>query len=1184
MSGFSLVPLGPFELVTVIGKGGMGEVWHAVHKAQDLPVAVKVVTRKHARDPWYLTAFRSEVRAVAALDHTNILRIYDHGRVTAEAAERSSQLVEGSPWLAMELVRGGSLSRWTGRMPWPVLSDVLLRVLDALAHAHARDVIHRDLKPGNVLLGNTVKLMDFGLAAALGGAAGERPALETEVVGTPAYMAPEQVEGTWRDQGAWTDLYAFGCLAWALATGTPPFGKGPSKRVMRAQCAEDPPAMEARVTLPPGFEAWCRRLLEKDPRARYRRAADAAWALVQLSAESAAAPADIDDLPGMPVYLTSDLPRRVPATTTGLLSRAALQDDLPEPGSLRVERGPPPKRGQKPASRRHEPPPLPEDWRPHDGLDRGPSHLAGAGLGLFGMRAVPVVDRGPERDRLYAALAAVTDSRRPRLLLLRGPRGCGKSRLARWIGERAHELGAGTLFKAMHGPRSGPDDGLVGMVRRHYRCGGLGPEATRERLRRLMRRERQLDAEETAAVAALIAPDDEGGARAGRVAVRIGSARERHLVVGRVLERACRERPVVVWLDDVQWGADALAFARFLLEPPIPLPVLFVATVRSEELHPHEGAAALLETLIRLPLASELPIGPLAQEHGAELVRELLGLEGELAAKVEARTAGNPLFATQLVADWVSRGVLEPGRRGFRLKAGEKAELPDDLHQVWAGHLGQLAARLGPESLGALELAAALGSPVDPAEWHDACALAGLPVHPELVEALVAAQLVELPDGHHTGTFHFVHGMLQESLERQAREGGRWEGLHGTCAAMLRARRSPGLHERRADHLLAAGALADALESLLAAARQRMHSGDYHLTSRRLQEWRNTVEALGLPPSEQQMGEGRLLEAQFLRVEGFHHKAVDAAQSLVEDARRHGWQALLGWALRERAQAHAVAGEGPAGQACLDEALELALEHGDRFLAANCTRELGALHLDHGAWVEATRCLVRARDAFVIAGDQTRLGVTHVGLSELSKRQGLLFEAAEELHAARRCFEKSGFRFGVAECVNHLGDVVRLQGELLWAEGLYSDSRDRFAALGAPNAAVPTTNLGLVQLEQGREGEARATLEAGLMELRNQGRLHLAASVHACLLPSAAAAADWDEFAYHLAQSRALFARTGAVDVDAARFAALGGQRALAAGQPALGRDALRQAQQLWMRLGRTAEAADVAQQLAAAP
>ncbi len=1181
MSGCANVPLGPFELITVIGKGGMGEVWHGVHPSQDLPVAVKVVTRKHARDPWYLRAFRSEVRAVAALDHPNILRVYDHGLVSREAAQCSERLVFGSPWLAMELIRGGSLTRWSGRMPWPVMSDVILRVLDALAHAHARGVVHRDLKPGNVLLGNTVKLMDFGLAAALAGEPSGLPFDETEVVGTPAYMAPEQVEGTWRDQGAWTDLYALGCLAWTLATGVPPFGKGPSKAVMKAQVASEPPRLEPQLALPEGFEDWCLRLLEKDPQRRFRRAADAAWALVQLDSPAAALREEaLEQVPGMPAYLSTPASRRQRASTTGLSSVGGARASE-SVAALRYELGAPPRRMERRRRPLHEPPPLPAHWRPEVDPERGPSHLVGAGLALFGMRAVPMVDREPERDRLYASLREVTTRRRPRFLLLQGPRGCGKSRLGRWIVERADELGAATGMSAVHGPRSGPDDGLAGMLRRHFRCTGLGPLATRVRLENILRRLGQPDEEEAAALAALIAPEDEDTAPApGRVAVRFASARERHLVVGRVLERECRERPVVVWLDDVQWGADALAFVRFLLERRVRLPVLVVATVREEELANTALASGLLDEVLVSEWAGRQAVGPLDPTHGAELVRELLGLEGDLAARVEARAAGNPLFSTQLVADWVSRGVLEPGRRGFRLKEGERAELPDDLHQVWTGHLDRLGERLGAEAVVALEVGAALGASLDVEEWVAACGVAEVAFPQGLEEVMVGERLAVWLDGHRGGGWSFVHVMLQESLERRAREAGRWADGHRACATMLSRSGQARDDERRAAHLLAAGEHAEALEPLLAAARRHMHSGEYHLTSRLLGDWRRCMAELRLAEDDGRWGEGRLVECQFLRVEGFHQRARDVAAELVLTARAHGWRTLLGWALRERAQAHALAGEGDAALAQLDEALELARGLGDRFLLANCTRELGALHLDRGNQREATVQLVMARDAFVQAGDWTRLGVTHVGLSELSKRRSLLFDAAEELHTARRCFERSGFRFGVAECVNHLGDVARIQGELEWARGLYAESRERFQALGAPNAALPTTNLGLVLLEQGALEEARVALETGLLELRNQGRLHLVASVHACLLPCVAAAGDWGEFGDHVDQAHELFRRTGVVEVDAARFAAQGGQQALEAGQAELGCRALELARDQWGRLGRQEEAAGVERRL----
>ena len=144
-------------------------------------------------------------------------------------------------------------------------------------------MIHRDLKPANVLVRQTdgdlwVQLTDFGLAHAAGG--GPDEALGG---GTPSYMAPEQFVGTWREVGPWTDLYALGCLGWALAHGAPPWGAARTVDEKRRQhLREALPRLEPVVAVPVGFEAWLRRLLQKAPEDRFRSAADAAWALAQL--------------------------------------------------------------------------------------------------------------------------------------------------------------------------------------------------------------------------------------------------------------------------------------------------------------------------------------------------------------------------------------------------------------------------------------------------------------------------------------------------------------------------------------------------------------------------------------------------------------------------------------------------------------------------------------------------------------------------------------------------------------------------------------------------------------------------------------------------------------------------------------------------------------------------------------
>src|SRR5262245_24170105 len=137
------------------------------------------------------------------------------------------RFVAGSPFLAMELANVGSLREHATPVDYPSVRHLLLQLLDALAHAHARGVLHRDVKPGNVLIfeddlgRRAVKLADFGLAHALG-----RCPVDGELsatAGTPTYMAPEQHQGAWREFGPWTDLYALGCTAFRLVQGRPPF-------------------------------------------------------------------------------------------------------------------------------------------------------------------------------------------------------------------------------------------------------------------------------------------------------------------------------------------------------------------------------------------------------------------------------------------------------------------------------------------------------------------------------------------------------------------------------------------------------------------------------------------------------------------------------------------------------------------------------------------------------------------------------------------------------------------------------------------------------------------------------------------------------------------------------------------------------------------------------------------------
>ena len=204
------VEVDAFDLEAPIGAGGMGVVWRGRHRAQGAAVAIKVIGASWSENPGSRAAFRREVRAIAGLSHPGIVAVYDLGQISAAAAGASGgRLDAGAPYLVMELLSRGALDRVVGLLDWPLLRQLCDDVLDALAHAHAHDIVHCDIKPANVLLSEgaggrvCAKLTDFGVAHAFTSATeGDQPVS----AGTPAYMPPEQLCGRWRDYGPWTDL------------------------------------------------------------------------------------------------------------------------------------------------------------------------------------------------------------------------------------------------------------------------------------------------------------------------------------------------------------------------------------------------------------------------------------------------------------------------------------------------------------------------------------------------------------------------------------------------------------------------------------------------------------------------------------------------------------------------------------------------------------------------------------------------------------------------------------------------------------------------------------------------------------------------------------------------------------------------------------------------------------------
>ena len=1188
--------LGPFDLERAVGRGAMGEVWLARHRVQGVEVAIKLLHGTTVGDPWALEAFRNEVRAVADLSHAGIVAVVDHGIVPGHSNIATEGHFEaGTPYLVMEFVGGRPMNRFVGRLSWSQIRSILLQLLDALAHSHARGVVHRDLKPGNVLLTHAdgrlpsvrrlqpdepldVKLTDFGLAQAVN----RHSAADAVVAGTPAYMAPEQLRGWWRDQGPWTDLYSVGCLAWAMATGTPPFGKDqPFEDALNAHLHLPPPPFRPKVAVPPGFERWLRRLLAKRIEDRFPRAADAAWGLAQLAGQSERTLGENDEVTAVPANLLApdfddavtvppqvidedDLPTEITEQPTArpVIVHRSLDDEIHEDrfGT-----------------------PVPPDWRPA----RKPvniGHLFGVGLNLFGIRPPPLSGRLSERDALWQALREVYETGEGQAVILEGSPGLGRSRLGTWLCQRADEVGAARVFTALHDEEAGAASGLTPMVSRYFRCNGLQRAELRDRIGRLFPPGDVLY-EEVEGITTLLSPHYEGHDADDRLVRRFHYARERFSLVRRLIEREATghsaddwEAVVIIWLDDAHLGTDALDFCRFLLESQTadPLPLLLLISVDGEALNDPDRSreADVLDAISAHPRTRTLPLTPLPEDDHAQLVRALLGIDGELAEKVATRTAGNPLFAVQLVGEWVQRGLLQVGPSGFTLVDGAAVELPEDIGRVWGDRVERLLVGLKRKEAQALELAAVLGVEVDHTEWRSACALGSLDPSDRLLGRLLAQRLASAAEAGAGGTlgFKFEHSMLRQALLRRARHAGRLRTHHQNCASMLQRRSDDrrGVAERLGRHLLNAGHVAPALGKLLDGARERRHGGE-PAGARRLLDYRErALRTLDLPEADELWGLGWVEQIDLTLAEGNPTECEALLSRTEAAARRHGWKRAGTHAAVLRGRLHLLGGDLRSALRQLHSARAMAEEtHLDR-LAARASVELGNTQMRLGHPTEALTDYDRATEVYERLGDRNGLATCLWNRGRVSMLQGELEQAHRDIAEARDLFIAVGARWGAAECSNGLGEVVRRQGDIPRAEAHYRQASVEMEAAGHGAATLPRLNLGVLLVQRRAHVEARRLIEPILRSPTVRSRPLIAVGAHLLLLAPAAAAADWTAWDHHLGRAGSLLASTGLVDPDNAVLAVLGAEEAVAQGDLDRARSAFGLAWQQHEALGDT--------------
>ena len=651
---------GRYQFTTLLGRGGMGEVWRAMDRSLDRYVAVKVPL--HLRSGEGERWLAAEAQAVARLSHTHLVSLLDHTSIRPPPGIDRDRL----PALVFQYVRGRPLRSFARTpQPWPWVRSVAEQMLEALAYAHGRGVVHRDLKPGNVLLAGEpsqpkVKILDFGIAtwSGVGQRMDEVEADEEQTViprtsaaGTFSYMAPEQVEGG--DIGPWTDLYSFGLVVAELLIGQRPFPGDNGAEVwqhrLRTRFA---PPTQALSGLGVPLRRLLTRLLSPDPAQRFGWAADVRRSLPAEDVEDLAEgpgvffTARTDRLPAVVGDIDQDEEETDPTHTEELdgaiqgepsitMELAPVDEDaLSLPAAWQLDR------------------PDPQAWE--EGAESPAEHrtapFPAASYNLFALRDAPLYGRSEAWTRAWNHLARLAEQDRPTVLLIEGPQGRGKTRFARELAAVAEEVGVARAHHVRFRAEGSGAAALRRLLHRILRVTSLPRQSRETRVRRvLMESGYPSDGDLVPRLMSML--------RSGRSGRR--PVREEASTFVELLQVLGRRRPLLLWFEDIDRAQDLdlLILLQLLLRSDGSLPVAVVAT-RRDDLGVDAGGSASEWEVVRADKATlSVELDPLDDEAVARVLGFTAGASYDLGMEIARWSPGDPRGATQ-----VARHMHESGR------------------------------------------------------------------------------------------------------------------------------------------------------------------------------------------------------------------------------------------------------------------------------------------------------------------------------------------------------------------------------------------------------------------------------------------------------------------------------------------------------------------------------------------
>lgn len=918
-----------YQAIRKLGTGGMGEVWCCRDIYTQKYVAFKHIRLDSKCDSTSSLKssrrqlFYEEMKALASLHHPNLVTALDFGHLS-----------DGTPFLVMDYIHGVSLETiWCsdGYLPWDLLAAILSQLLLGLAHIHARGILHRDLKPPNILLSQDtagalrVHLVDFGIAVVgqhLDEFRPDRLKQSNPVIwglGTPPYVAPEQLKNQVAFLAPSTDLHAVGVLLHQFCCGTLPYTSRHVSRTLQMILNQPIPPFTPENEPPTEVDTIRTQLLAKQPWERPTFAAQVYKQLQPLwcpqqadrewkrwlwkNGEEFADSQSLEELssPYTPQYPHPHREESFAHTTLSYnahVSHSTHEESLETPLIESWRKTSLELMSEIPTTRPH-------FWETARWDVQHTHHLAQTVSNhsspqhiwhLLSLRVPAFVGRSHEKQILWSEVLSVHQGQQ-RVLKIEGSPGMGKSRLAQWLVEQSHEQGLLLHFKVRFGSHMAGRTGLIGAFESHFAFGDKNEQAIRYTLEQRWGIEQEAQ-KYIQLMLDLLHPEQQ------HTAAFQTSTNNRSQQMADCFRKITEGQPILLWLDDVQWidNENVQAIQHILRSEQ---PILVLMTCNME--HSEERSTAL-DTLMSQYDGQSIMLQPLHEEDTSELLESILPLALESQKALTSWSEGNPLFVLQQLLHWLQNGKLRWSQNQRVFFAPE-----DVLEHMAASHKELWEQRIQHYSQDVLEsamLAITLGSSFSQDVFEMLLEASEEPT--ASISQVLEHQLLQF-DQHH---LRWSHGSLETFIEEKLAQHERVHSIYMTSVHVLE--RHPLAYTRSLTRLITrnavrAGALTKACSTLFT------YLEDAWNARRNAQQIQSNLDLLpSILPQKYEVQKWRWTAEAALLL-SHHTPAAFAAQRALELYTTHKDQ-------RGAAECKRILGALATSRSCYDEALSWLLE------------------------------------------------------------------------------------------------------------------------------------------------------------------------------------------------------------------------------------------------------------------